>query len=71
LIDPSAADHAVAVVEHDGLSRRDRELWRVEDDLSARVAERPHGRGRGLMAMPNLHRRANRRARLLRDPVHA
>ena len=36
-VDPPAADDDVAVVEHDRLAGRDRELRLVEDDLGAPV----------------------------------
>ena len=39
LVDPAAADDDVSVVEDDGLSGRDGDLRRVEDDLRAAVAE--------------------------------
>ena len=34
-VDPPAADHDIAVVEHHRLTRRDGDLRRVEDDLGA------------------------------------
>lgn len=50
-MNPAAAEHVVAGVEHRGLPGRDGNLRLVEHHLGAAVVERAQARGRGLVAM--------------------
>src|SRR5262245_65182596 len=68
-VDPASAKNDLAVVENSRLSRCDRELRCVEDDLGTAVAKRSNGGRRRLMTMANLDGRARGPVRLARDPV--
>ena len=70
-IDESAAEHLVALVEHDGLARGDRALGLVEFHVNGVVLEERHAALRFVMSRADA-RLARQALELIhgRDPVH-
>src|SRR5262245_41345337 len=68
--DPPAAEHAVTVIEHHGLPRRDGALRLVKLDADA-VLQRPNRRRRRRMAIADLRLTAKRSRRRPDQPVDA
>src|SRR5215211_2372694 len=69
-LDEAAAEHAIAIVEHQRLPRRDRRNGLLERELDLTVIEPHDVRGRRVRAMPNLdlHGRTNRKC--IDEPIH-
>src|SRR5262245_57268968 len=72
LVDPAAADDRVALIEDNGLSRRDGGLWTVEDHFGAIVRQHANDARRWLVPMADLRSDPHGRCgRVTCNPVHA
>src|SRR5258708_1798792 len=71
LVDPPTAEDAIAVVEDDGLARRDGHLRCGKNDFSPGVPERADRRWSGLVPMTNLRRSLDGRRWFPDHPVDA
>src|SRR5262245_286047 len=69
-VDPATTNHHIVVVKHHGLPRSHRDLRFVERHFRTIVAQSPDLRGRGAVAMTDLHRRCSTLYRRIENPVH-